>query len=331
MLDESQSSYKMFNLLNREFTFDVDDSGLDCGLNGALYFVAMQADGGLSEYPSNDCGAAYGTGYCDAQCPHDIKWIDGEANMEEWEPIDNDPNSGKGHYGSCCPEMDIWEANKKASAYTSHPCSVLEQTRCEGTDCGDNDSDERYDGLCDKDGCDFAHYRMGAEDYWGEGATVDSSRPVTVVTQFITDDGTDDGTLVEIRRLYVQDGVVIQNSVVAEDGVDAYDSITDDFCRDIKAAYGDYDHHTELGGLAQMGEAMKRGMVLVMSLWDDHEAFMLWLDSIYPPEATGDEPGTLRGPCSTDSGRPEDVEVEQPDATVYFSNIRFGAIDSTYN
>ena len=29
----------MFQLLNREFTYDVDVSTLDCGLNGALYFV----------------------------------------------------------------------------------------------------------------------------------------------------------------------------------------------------------------------------------------------------------------------------------------------------
>ena len=57
----------MFNLLNKEFTFTVDDSELDCGLNGALYFVEMQRDGGLSEYPTNGAGAAYGTGYCDAQ------------------------------------------------------------------------------------------------------------------------------------------------------------------------------------------------------------------------------------------------------------------------
>jgi len=30
----------MFNLLNKEFTFDVDVSTLECGLNGALYFVS---------------------------------------------------------------------------------------------------------------------------------------------------------------------------------------------------------------------------------------------------------------------------------------------------
>ena len=31
----------MFQLLNREFTYDVDVSSLDCGLNGALYFVSF--------------------------------------------------------------------------------------------------------------------------------------------------------------------------------------------------------------------------------------------------------------------------------------------------
>ncbi len=119
----------MFQLLNREFTFTVDNSGLDCGLNGALYFVEMMRDGGLSEYGSNEAGAAYGTGYCDAQCPHDIKWINGEANSDDWDPSDNDANSGTGKYGSCCSELDIWEANKESQAFTTHPCDVDEQTR----------------------------------------------------------------------------------------------------------------------------------------------------------------------------------------------------------
>ena len=42
---------------------------------------------------------------------------------------------------------------------------------------------------------------------------------MTVVTQFITSDGTDNGDLVEIRRLYVQDGKVIDNSFVALPGI----------------------------------------------------------------------------------------------------------------
>jgi len=55
-----------------------------------------------------------------------------------------------------------------------------------------------------------------------------------------------------------------------------------------------------------MGEAMNNGMVLVLSIWDDHAANMLWLDSTYPVDKTG--PGGPRGSCSTTSGVPKDVE-----------------------
>ncbi|KAF8650608.1 hypothetical protein AX16_005162, partial [Volvariella volvacea WC 439] len=74
----SESQYEMFELLNKEFTFDVDVSNLPCGLNGALYFSSMDADGGMAKNSGNKAGAKYGTGYCDSQCPRDIKFINGE-------------------------------------------------------------------------------------------------------------------------------------------------------------------------------------------------------------------------------------------------------------
>lgn len=37
----------------------------------------MDADGGMSKYPNNKAGAKYGTGYCDSQCPRDLKFING--------------------------------------------------------------------------------------------------------------------------------------------------------------------------------------------------------------------------------------------------------------
>lgn len=49
LLDEDDH-YMQFDLKNREFTFDVDVSALPCGLNGALYFSEMNADGGMSKY-----------------------------------------------------------------------------------------------------------------------------------------------------------------------------------------------------------------------------------------------------------------------------------------
>ena len=75
----SDTQYQLFKVLNQEFTFDVDMSNLPCGLNGALYFVEMDADGGKSRFPNNKAGSKYGTGYCDTQCPQDIKFINGEV------------------------------------------------------------------------------------------------------------------------------------------------------------------------------------------------------------------------------------------------------------
>lgn len=79
-----------------------------------------------------------------------------------------------------------------------------------------------------------------------------------------------------------------------------------------------------------MGESLERGMVLVMSLWDDHEAHMLWLDSNYPLDQSASAPGNARGPCATSSGDPKDVESQHGDAKVVFSNIKYGDINSTF-
>ena len=56
------SKYQMFTLMNNEFAFDVDLSTVECGLNSALYFVAMEEDGGMASYSTNKAGAKYGTG-----------------------------------------------------------------------------------------------------------------------------------------------------------------------------------------------------------------------------------------------------------------------------
>ena len=72
-----------------------------------------------------------------------------------WNPSSSDPNAGQGHYGSCCTELDIWEANMNATQLTPHVCRdpAATQYRCEGDSCGDNDKNERYEGLCDKGTC----------------------------------------------------------------------------------------------------------------------------------------------------------------------------------
>jgi cellulose 1,4-beta-cellobiosidase len=324
-LMSSETEYAEFKLLGNEFTFDVDVSGLPCGLNGAVYFVSMDSDGGMAKYPTNTAGAQYGTGYCDSQCPRDLKFINGQGNVDGWVPSTTNPNSGVGGHGSCCAEMDIWEANSVSAALTPHPCTNNVQHMCDGDSCGGTYSADRYAGDCDPDGCDFNSYRMGNTTFYGESMIVDTSKPFTVVTQFLTDS---DGSLDEIKRFYVQGGGVIPNSESDISGVSG-NSITTDFCTAQKQAFGDNDTFTAKGGLKQMGAALDTGMVLVLSLWDDYYSDMLWLDSTYPTNKTG--PGGPRGSCATTSGNPSTVESADANAKVVYSNIKFGPINSTFS
>jgi len=316
------TGYMPFKLKNREFTFDVDASALPCGLNGAVYFVEMRADG--RKGGSNLAGARFGTGYCDAQCPQDVKFIDGEANIEGW-----NTKRPHGDMGACCAEMDVWEANSAASAYTAHPCSVDGMVVCQGLKCGEKH--ERYRGVCDKDGCDYNSYRLGSRHFLGAGQdfAVDTSRPITVITQFLTSDGTDTGDLTEIRRLYMQNGKVLKNSGATILGSSAGNSLTDGLCKAQKSVFGDPNDFAAKGGLKQMGEALDRGMVLVLSLWDDKLTHMKWLDS---RSGKGDESssGVARGPCAPSDGRPEVLRSQHGDASVKYTNFMYGEIDSTY-
>jgi len=311
---DGEESYKMFKLLNREFTLDVDVHKLNCGMNGAVYFIEMDKDGGKGK-DGNLAGAKFGTGYCDAQCPH-----------EKFET-----NASR---GICCVEMDIWEANKHATAFTPHPCSTVGPQKCMGDiECGYGENGERWMGLCDKDGCDLNTYRMGAKTFYGNGSSfaVDSNEPLTLVTQFITHDGTDEGNLTEIRRLYIQHGKVIANAASRIPNVTG-SAITDGFCNAQKKAFGDYDHHQKLGGLVSMGETLKRGMVLSVSIWDDYATHMAWLDASFPPgENASERLGVLRGPCNATLSNPTVLRPKNKNGWVKYYNIRYGEIDSTYS
>ncbi|KAF8652142.1 hypothetical protein AX16_004528 [Volvariella volvacea WC 439] len=323
----TETRYEIFQLLNKELTFDVDASNLPCGFNGALYFTSMDADGGMAKYPGNKAGAKYGTGYCDSKCPRNLKFINGEANVQGWTPSPQDPNSGTGYYGSCCNEMDIWEANSISAVYTLHPCTVQGPSRCSGTACGIND---RYGTTCDPDGCDFNSFRMGDPYFYGPGGTsINSQHKITVVTQFLTNNNSSTGTISEIRRLYIQNGHVIQNSKVnIPEMNNTLDSITGAFCDAQKTAFGDPRSFQDKGGMEAMGRALGGGMVLTMSIWKDPERDMLWLDSSYPLDADPSKPGVRRGTCGPNTGPtiPEDPD----DQRVTFSNIRFGDIGTTY-
>jgi len=165
----------------------------------------------------------------------------------------------------------------------------------------------------------------------GKGMLIDTSKPFTVVTQYLTADGTDNGAVSEIKRIYVQNGHVVPNSAANFPGFKAYDSITDQFCNDQKTFFGDQNDFEKKGGLKGVGTSFEKGMVLVMSLWDDHDVYMLWLDSDYPTTKPASQPGIARGACATSSGRPDDVEKNYPNSNVIYSNIKYGTIGSTYN
>jgi len=336
---ENDNSYRMFKLKNREITVTVDVSTLPCGLNGAIYFVEMPQNGGL-DGNLNTAGAKYGTGYCDAQCPRGMKFVKNLADVEDYKKITVKTPELKeiqvgpvGKYGACCAEMDLYEANREASAYTAHPCKFEGVERCVGEEeCGNKD--KGYMSDCDKDGCAWNDYRNGNKHFFGNGPenAVDTSKPVTLVTQFITDDGTDAGDLKEIRRVWIQDGKVI-DSAKATNIPHGGDSITDEYC-DVAAKTFNETSYTfpKNGGLKSMGEALERGMVLTMSVWDDSLSRMLWLDAAKDviTEDTKD-PGVIRGPCSFESGNAKLLHKEDKNAFVTFTDVKFGPIGSTFH
>ncbi|EAT81542.2 hypothetical protein SNOG_11043 [Parastagonospora nodorum SN15] len=330
-LMKDTNNYEMFNLIGNEFTFDVDLSQLPCGLNGALYFVSMPEKG------QGTPGAKYGTGklsQCSVHisktltdaCARDLKFVGGEANADGWQASTSDPNAGVGKKGACCAEMDVWEANSMSTALTPHSCQPEGYAVCEESNCGGTYSLDRYAGTCDANGCDFNPYRVGNKDFYGKGKTVDTSKKMTVVTQFLGT-GSD---LTELKRFYVQDGKVISNPEPTIPGMTG-NSITQKWCDTQKEVFKEEVYpFNQWGGMASMGKGMAQGMVLVMSLWDDHYSNMLWLDSTYPTDRDPESPGAARGECAITSGAPAEVEANNPDASVMFSNIKFGPIGSTF-
>ena len=279
LLAEGEKKYEMLKLTGNEFTFDVDVSKLPCGMNGALYLSEMEEKGGQSKL--NPGGAAYGTGYCDAQC-FVTPWVNGLGNI-------------KGE-GVCCNELDIWEANKRATQLAPHTCSKPGLYRCTGAEC-------TATGVCDKNGCGNNPYH-NEKDYYGPGLKVDTSKPFTVVTQFPAKNG----VLQEVIRKYVQNGKVIENAAINVTG-----PINDAYC-----AKNGADTFMKLGAMKGMGESMSRGMVLAMSIWWDEGGFMNWLDS------------GSSGPCSATEGDPKVITTIEKDPAVVFSQIKWGEIGSTF-
>lgn len=186
-----------------------------------------------------------------------------------------------------------------SEAYTVHNCDNEGLYRCEGEDCGENGAIS----VCDRPGCDNNPFRVGNQDFFGPSSSheVDTSHPFTVVTQFLTDGNSDKGDLVEIKRFFVQNGKTIENPSSKYDP-ELHNSLSDDYCANQNLAFKESNIFASKGGMSATGEALDRGLVFVLSLWDDYAAHMLWLDSDYPTDQDPSSPGVARGDCATSSG-----------------------------
>lgn len=311
----TDAEYKMFYLDLQdgwEFSFDVDLSRIPCAMNDALYFVEMEKDAGKSR---GSQGPHFGTGYCDAQCPDDLHQVDGEANV---------PNADGWAKRQCCAEMDVWEANSISNALTPHTCELPNGNDMIGIfECADDDMcgvSNRYTSVCDRDGCDFNAYRLGDQTFYGPGPefTVNTLKPMTVTTRWKVANG----ELVELERVYYQDGVEIPQTMVDVEGT-VFNTITDATCTKMRDYWANKQAtFLDKGGMKSMGDSMARGHVLVMSLWHDDLVQMKWLDA-----ELGEDPGRTRGSCSG-----EQIDFDSPEAHnayVTFSNIRYGELGTT--
>ncbi|EGO54464.1 hypothetical protein NEUTE1DRAFT_103914 [Neurospora tetrasperma FGSC 2508] len=177
---------------------------------------------------------------------------------------------------------------------------------CNGDQC--DESEKSGSGMCARKGCGINPFRLGAPEFYGKGQKhkVDTTRPFTVVTRFFTDDNSTTGALTEIRRVYIQDGKTIpatynsnikalNHANIPPSGGKFEGALTEGYC-----SARDFDDHARLGGLKTIGQALGRGMVMVLSIWNSERDSMAWLDA------------GKNGPCQD----------------VTFSNIRWGDIGS---
>lgn len=311
---------QLFNLLNKEISFTVDTSRLPCGLSASVKLLSIDEDGGVARFPGNKAGAKYGTGYCDATCSRDVRFVDGKANVESWTPSPNIVGLGAGGHGSCCMEVNVFEGNSVSNTLAAHSCDSSTSAICSGDGCLSKSP-------CDAVGCDLNPYRMGNTSFFGPGKVVDTNKLFTVVTQFLTTDRTNSGTLKQVKRFYIQNGVKISTPDSSITGTTG-NSLTSSFCAAQKSSFSEADSFSKHGGLEAIGKALAKGMVLAMSLNDGGDDGLEWLDGTFPATATPTADGVKRGPCEK-QGSPASLQTVSPRPVVSFGKIRVGDLGST--
>lgn len=79
-----------------------------------------------------------------------------------------------------------------------------------------------------------------------------------------------------------------------------------------------------------MGQALEKGMVLVLSLWDDPSSAMRWLDSDEPLDLPMQTMGVHRGRCPREGISAAELEKSNSNAFVKYTDIRYGEVGSTH-
>lgn len=83
-------------------------------------------------------------------------------------------------------------------------------------------------------------FRNGNKNFYGPGSNfqIDTTKPLKVITQFITVDNTDTGELQSIKRFYVQNGKKIAFPQTNVSGLGTYNTITNEHCGNQKRVFG---------------------------------------------------------------------------------------------
>merc|ERR1712151_1236483 len=138
-------------------------------------------------------------------------------------------------------------------------------------------------------------------------------KPFAIVTEFRELDGEFDG----MYQYYYQGGKKIDPPDYGLPSASG-NAITQESCKQILSRPGEAQYFFDHGGMPQFSKAVKNGMTMVVSFWDDMASNMNWLDS------------NGRGSCDAGDGKPEKLRKEHPEARFDIRHVRWGKIGTTH-
>merc|ERR1712084_115485 len=125
-----------------------------------------------------------------------------------------------------------------------------------------------------------------------------------------------------VSQHYVQDGKKIEHpNYLGLGNVE-----TDEFCTKKAKAMKDRDSFREKGGMSSVEASLKAGVTLVLSMWDDIDVHMNWLDSVMDGD-DGSVLGKKRGTCDPKDGDPVTLREKYPKSHVSYTNFKVNDID----